>query len=49
MVFISGLKMNLEKTKIVWLGKKKGSKEKLVVLQNRVWWETTFNLLGIKI
>ena len=44
---ISGLKMNLEKTKIIWIGSKKHSKEKLDVTSHLKWGETEFTLLGI--
>ena len=45
---ISGLKINSEKTKIIWIGCKKHSKEKLNVSLNLNWGETEFTLLGIK-
>jgi hypothetical protein len=44
---ISGLVMNAEKTKIIWLGNKKTSKDKLKVSKKLLWGETTFQLLGI--
>ena len=44
---ISGLKINTDKTKIVWIGKKKYSKEKLI-LKKFQWDETEFTLLGLK-
>ena len=44
---MSGLKMNKEKTKIVWLGRKKHSKEKLKVNIKLNWGTTEFILLGL--
>ena len=44
----SGLKMNKEKTKLIWLGRKKFSKEKLNVSVNLDWGCTEFTLLGIQ-
>ena len=44
---MSGLKMNTEKTKIIWLGRKKTSKDKLNVTQNLEWGSAEFKLLGI--
>ena len=44
---LSGLKINLSKTKIVWIGKKKMSKEKLVCGRNLNWDSKQFELLGI--
>ena len=45
---LSGLKMNSEKTKLIWIGSKHGSKEKLDVSHSLQWGESQFNLLGIK-
>ena len=45
---ISGLKMNTEKTKLIWIGRKKYSKEKLKTSFNLHWGNTTFTLLGIQ-
>ena len=45
---VSGLKINSEKTKIIWIGCKKHSKEKLNVTLSLNWGETEFTLLGIK-
>ena len=39
--------MNKEKTKLVWLGRKKHSREKLAVDSNMHWGITEFTLLGI--
>ena len=44
---MSGLKMNKEKTKLVWLGRKKHSREKLAIDSNMHWGNTEFTLLGI--
>ena len=44
----SGLRMNKDKTKIIWIGRKKISKDKLNVNCKLVWGETEFDLLGIK-
>ena len=44
---ISGLKMNTEKTKLVWLGRMRHSKEKLDVTPQLSWGTTEFTLLGI--
>ena len=44
---ISGLKMNTEKTKLVWLGRMRPSKEKLDVALLMSWGSTEFTLLGI--
>ena len=40
--------MNKEKTKVIWLGRKKHSKEKLNVSVNLDWRCSEFTLLGIK-
>ena len=45
---VSGLKVNTDKTQIVWIGKKKHAKEKIDTGKNLVWGNTDFNLLGIK-
>ena len=44
---MSGLKMNTNKTKIVWIGRKKHSKDKLKVCHNLEWGATDFSFLGI--
>ena len=44
---ISGLKINTEKTKLIWIGSEVSSKRKLKVSQKLRWGETQFNLLGI--
>ena len=45
---ISGLFMNKDKTRIIWIGRKKMSKDKLITTPELTWGETTFDLLGIK-
>ena len=44
----SGLRMNKSKTKLIWIGSKKHSKDKLSVKLNLERGETKFTLLGIK-
>ena len=44
---VSGLKVNTDKTQIVWIGKKKHAKEKIDTGKNLAWGNTDFNLLGI--
>ena len=43
----SGLRMNKEKTKVIWIGRKKFSKDKLNVSIDLNWTESEFKLLGI--
>ena len=43
----SGLKMNKEKTKVIWIGRKKHSKDKLQISEKLDWGKTDFKLLGI--
>ena len=45
---MSGLKMNTSKTKIIWIGRKRYSKEKLNVNPRLEWGITDFNMLGIE-
>ena len=45
---MSGLQMNTEKTKLVWLGRKKTSKDKLDVNIKLDWGVTAFTLLGLE-
>ena len=45
---LSGLKVNSEKTKVIWIGKRKNSKEKLKVSLKLNWGETRFRLLGLE-
>ena len=44
---VSGLKMNTTKTKLVWIGKRKHSRDKLNVSSKLEWGATSFKLLGI--
>ena len=44
----SGLKMNKTKTKVIWIGKRKHSKDKLSVDANLDWATTQFDLLGLR-
>ena len=44
---LSGLKMNTEKTKIIWIGTKKHWKEKLNISAKLHWGDTEFSFLGI--
>ena len=46
---MSGLKMNKEKTKVIWIGRKRHSKEKLDVSVKLEWGSTKFTLLGIEL
>ena len=46
---ISGLRVNTEKTQIVWIGKKKGVKDKLKVNKELHWGSECFSLLGINL
>ena len=44
----SGLKINTEKTQIVWIGKKRCSSDKLNVKESLLWGSINFRLLGIE-
>ena len=44
---MSGLKINTDKTKLIWIRKKRHSKDKINTMCNLVWDATDFNLLGI--
>ena len=44
---VSGLKMNKSKTKLIWIGRKKFSKEKINTSHNLEWGVTEFTFLGI--
>ena len=44
---LSGLRVNTEKTKIIWIGKKKHSNDKLLISAKLDWGSSEFNLLGI--
>ena len=45
---LSGLRMNKDKTKLIWIGRKKLVKEKLNIPENLSWGETRFSLLGLE-
>ena len=45
---LSGLVMNLDKTKLIWMGKKRQSKDKLDIKNTLFGGETEFTLLGLK-
>ena len=45
---LSGLRMNKDKTKLIWIGRKKLVKEKLNISENLSWGETQFSLLGLE-
>ena len=45
---LSGLKVNVEKTKLVWIGSRKNSLQKLDVNQDMCWGENKFSLLGLQ-
>ena len=45
---ISGLKVNTDKTTLVWIGKKRYSKDKIHVDKSLVWGANLFSPLGIK-
>ena len=44
----SDLEMNKEKTKVIWIGRKRYSKDKVKVSVNLDWGDTEFTLLGLK-
>ena len=44
----SGLRVNMDKTKVVWFGSMKNSKQKLCLDENLSWEEGVFTLLGVK-
>ena len=41
---ISGLKLNTDKTKVIWIGRKKYSKDKLSSTYNLIWGSEEFDL-----
>lgn len=45
---ISGLKINLDKTNVIWIGSKKHSQDSICVKWGLKWGSSTFTLLGIK-
>ena len=44
---MSGLKINTDKIKLIWIGKKRHSTDKINTTCNLAWGATDFNLLGI--
>ena len=44
---ISGLKIDLETTNVIWIGSKKHSQDKICVKWGLKWGSSTFKLLGI--
>ena len=46
---ISGLRMNTDKTKVIWIGRKKFSKDKLISKYNLIWGKDEFQLLGFNL
>ena len=46
---LSGLNVNCDKTKLIWIGSKKDSKEKLNVTSKLHWGDSQFTLLGLEI
>ena len=45
---LSGLKINTNKTKLVWIGRKRYSRDKLNISINLEWGNTSFILLGLE-
>ena len=45
---MSGLRMNKDKTKMIWIGRKRFCREKLNIFANLNWEDTDFTLLGLK-
>ena len=44
----SGLNMNMSKTKTIWIGRKRYSRDKINTTPMLTWGETEFDLLGLK-
>ena len=44
---MSGLRINTDKSKLIWIGKKRNSKDEIDVGKPLTWGKTTFNLLGV--
>ena len=44
---LSGLKINSEKTRLIWIGSKKQSKDKLLGMEKLQWTDSNFCILGI--
>ena len=45
---MSGLPMNKDKTKTIWIGRKRFCREKLITSANLNWDDTDFTLLGLR-
>ena len=45
--YYSGLKINIDKTQVTWIGSKKYSKDKMCLNYNLQWGKTSFSMLGI--
>ena len=45
---LSGLKVNTDKTKLIWIGKKRYSRDKFDTNRNLLWGNTQFRFLGIE-
>ena len=45
---LTGLRMNKNKSKLIWIGHKNFVKEKLNTSKNLAWCETQFSLLGLE-
>lgn len=45
---LSGLKINKDKTRLVWVGRKRRSRDKLITSPMMSWGHTSFNLLGLE-
>ena len=44
---MSGLKVNTDKTKLIWIGKKRFARDKIDTVESLNWGQTRFDLLGI--
>ena len=44
---LSGLKINIDKTKVVWIGQKRYSSDTMCVKWGMEWGSTKFTLLGL--
>ena len=45
---MSGLRMNKDKTKMIWIGRKRFCQEKFITSANLNWDDTDFTLLGLR-
>ena len=45
---MSALRMNKDKTKMIWIGRKRFCREKLITSANLNWEDTDFTLLGLR-